>query len=197
MGRYKKGNFAINMKQLDTDIELVKNCLRGDINSQKRFYLRFAPKMLGVCLRYSKSKQDAEDILQEGFIKVFEALSQFNESGSLEGWVRKVIVNVALQHLRKKKIMYAPLKEVETMYISDYSNVQIFQRFEVQDLLEMMNILPSGARVVFNLYVFEELSHKEIAEKLNITISTSKSQLYKARNLLKTQFQTKKIANDK
>ncbi len=184
------------MKQLNTDIALVKDCLRGDINSQRKFYLRFAPKMLGVCMRYSNSKSDAEDILQEGFMKVFMALHQFNETGSLEGWVRKIIVNVALQYLRKRKIVFEPLKEVETMYVSDYSNDRIFQRFEVQDLLEMMNFLPSGAKVVFNLYVFEELSHKEIAEKLNITIGTSKSQLFKARNLLRTKFQTKKIANE-
>ncbi len=185
------------MKQLNTDIALVKDCLRGDINSQRKFYLRFAPKMLGVCLRYSKSRHDAEDILQEGFMKVFMALDQFKETGSLEGWVRKIIVNVALQHLRKRKIVFEQLKELETIYISDYGNDRIFQRFEVQDLLEMMNLLPSGAKVVFNLYVFEELSHKEIAEKLNITIGTSKSQLFKARNFLRTKFQTKKIANDK
>ena len=185
------------MKQSNSDIALVKDCLKGDINSQKRFYLRFAPKMLGVCWRYSKSKHEAEDILQEGFIKVFMSLGQYKENGSLEGWVRKIIVNVALQHLRKKKVIYVPLKEVETMYISNHRYDQIFQRFEVQDLLEMMNILPSGAKVVFNLYVFEELTHKEIAEKLNITIGTSKSQLFKARNLLRTKFQTKKIVNDR
>ena len=185
------------MKPSNTDIALVKDCLKGDINSQKRFYLRFAPKMLGVCRRYSNSKHDAEDVLQEGFIKVFMALGQFKGNGSLEGWVRKVIVNVALQHLRKKKLKYAPLKDVEAIYISDHSHEQIFQRFEVRDLLGMMNMLPSGAKVIFNLYVFEELTHKEIAEKLNITIGTSKSQLFKARNLLKTKFQTKKIVNDK
>ena len=186
-----------SMNKYKPEKELVKACLKGDINSQKCLYNRFASKMMGVCWRYAKTRSEAEDLLQDGFMRVFMDLDQFKGKGSLEGWIRQVIVNVALQHLRKRKLVFAPMLEIERKSMVDNSYEQMFLNFEVQEILKMMNILPPGARVIFNLYVFEELTHKEIAEKLNITVSTSKSQLFKARNLLKAKFKSKKIVNDK
>lgn len=181
------------MKNLNDEKELVKACLKGEIKAQKCFYDRFASKMMGVVWRYAKSKEEAEDLLQEGFFKVFCDLPQFRGEGSLEGWVRQVIVNTALQHVRKKKLVFQPDWDFEKSNLSDRSHEQILQQFEIESLLEMLQYLPEGCRVIFNLNVIEGYSHKEIANQLGISIGTSKSQLSKARNLLKEQMNRSKI----
>lgn len=187
------------MNKSKKERELVKACLKGDIKSQKSLYNQYAPKMMGVCWRFAKSRSEVEDLLQDGFLKVFSDLPQYKGKGSLEGWVRQVIVNVALQHVRRKKLVFEPILEINKKSLSDGSHEQIFLNFEIQDLLKMLNSLPSGAKNIFNLYVFEGFSHKEIAEKLDITVGTSKSQLFKARSILKTKFETKNklIVNEK
>jgi len=186
------------MNKSKKEMALVKACLNGDISSQKNLYGLYAPKMMGLCWRYGKTRSEVEDLLQDGFLKVFSDLHQFKGTGSLEGWIRQVIVNVALQHVRKRKLVFEPMLEVESKTLSDDSHEKIFLNFENQDLLKMLNTIPYGAKTIFNLYVFEGFSHKEIAEKLDITIGTSKSQLSKARRLLKSKLKiiNKLIVND-
>lgn len=182
------------MKNLIDEKALVKACLEGEIKAQRCFYECFASKMMGVCWRFAKSREEAEDLLQEGFFKVFCDLSQFRGEGSLEGWVRQVIVNVALQHVRKRKIIFQTNLEIEELSLEDRSHEQMFQQFEIQDLLKMLHKLSEGCRVIFNLYVLEGFTHKEIAEQLNITTGTSKSQLAKSRALLKKEIEKQKIS---
>ena len=142
---------------------------------------------MGVCLRYAKTWEEAEDLLQEGFLKVFMDLKQFKGNGSFEGWIRKVIVNVALQHLRRKKEIFNTSTRITFENIPEESNEyeEIILQFSKEEMLRKLKQLPEGCQVIFNLYVMEELSHKEIAEKLDISVGTSKSQLSKARTLLK------------
>lgn len=175
------------MKNPNDEKAMLKACLKGDLKAQRCFYNRFANKMMGVCWRFAKSREEAEDLLQEGFFKVFCDLPRYRGEGSLEGWVRQVIVNVALQHVRKRKLLFQSVSENDLGNLQDKSHEQLFQQFEVADLLKMLHILPEGCRVIFNLFVLEGFSHKEIAEELKITTGTSKSQLAKARMLLKEQ----------
>lgn len=181
MEDYQKMSLPLNEKIL------IQKCLKGELLAQKELYHRFSKKMMGVCLRYVKTWEEAEDLLQEGFLMVFKDLIQYNGMGSFEGWVRKVIVNVALQHLRKKKEIFNVNTRVEIDDLKDeaFGSAEILEGFDGEELLHKLQKLPEGCQVIFNLYVFEELSHKEISQKLNISVGTSKSQLSKARMLLK------------
>jgi len=161
---------------------LIEKCVAFDRNYQEMFYRRYADKMFRVCLTYSDNHDDAADILQEGFIKIFRKIHQYNFEGSLEGWVRKVIVNTALENYRKK------IKEMEK--IKEVSELEEGYEFDMdglgsQEIIEMVNHLPSKAQVVLKLYAIEGYSHKEIAAQLNISEGTSKSQLNRARKLLR------------
>ena len=140
--------------------------------------------MFRVCLRYGKDRAEAEDMLQDGFIKVFTDLHQYKSSGALGGWIRKVIVNVALMHIRKKRVLFSVTE------ISDLSNElrtdeNIFAEINAKALTKIIQQLPDGYRTVFNLYAIEGFSHKEIGEKLKISVGTSKSQLSKAKAMLR------------
>lgn len=141
------------------------------------------PKMFGVCLRYSKSRGEAEEILQEGFIRVFEFIHQYNFAGSFEGWVRKIMVNCALQKYRSKKQMHAVVN-IDSTSVEPISNEEILSRIGTKELLQMVQQLSPGYRMVFNLYVFEGMKHREIAEHLGISEGTSKSNLSDARAFL-------------
>jgi RNA polymerase sigma factor (sigma-70 family) len=163
--------------------ELVDGCLKGRRESQQQLYKRYASKMFGVCLGYAKDRDDAKDILQEGFIKVFSKLHLYNGEGSLEGWVRRIIVNCALDQYRKSLKDRALVKIDETHDIPPVE-VSVLERMQATELLELVNKLPDGARIIFNLYVVEGYTHKEIAEMLNINTGTSKSQFARARALL-------------
>ena len=155
----------------------------------------YAPKMLGVCMRYAKSVQEAEDILQEGFITVFRKIDTFGFKGSFDGWIRRVMVNTALNHYHKNKKYY-----MNELYASDselqgesLSVEEIYNetKLPARELISLIQNLPRGYRLVFNLYVMEGLSHAEIASELNITESTSKSQLFKARAKLRKALEEK------
>ncbi|MFH2142394.1 MAG: RNA polymerase sigma factor [Bacteroidota bacterium] len=165
---------------------LVERCIAFDRQYQEVFYRKFADKMFNVCLTYTDNSDDAADILQEGFIKIFRKLHQFNFYGSLEGWVRKIIVNTALEKYRKKS------REQEKIMIDEDFNNDNYEDnlsvFGVQEIIELVNHLPSRAQVVLKLYAIEGYSHREIADNLNITEGTSKSQLNRARKLLKEAF---------
>jgi len=173
---------------LETLQEEIKGSLAGNAMAQRMLYRRLAGKMLLVCMRYMKNKTEAEDVLQEGFMLVFQKLDQYNGSGSFEGWIRKIMVNKSLEHLRKSVYLY-PMKDLSG--INDYaiSTEDVFGNIASKDLLRMIQELPPAYRTIFNLYVFEGLKHKEIAEMLGISEGTSKSNLSDARKLLKKRIQ--------
>jgi len=168
-----------------TDEELIKKCTCGDLLAQKTFYEKFAGKMYGVCLRYMSGSDEAQDVLQDGFIKVFDNLSKYEKKGSLEGWVRRIIVNTALDQIRKNKKYISNVDVDSVSYMLDDSSF-IVEELEADDLLKIINRLPVGYRMVFNLFAIEGYSHKEIASRLDITESTSKSQYSRARKILRT-----------
>ena len=178
-----------------TESELIKGCIREDAACQKELFNRYASRMLGVCHRYARNTADAEDILQDAFIKVFKKLEQFKSEGSFEGWIRKIVVNTAL----KKYTLTRYSKEMTGYEISDSNMAQddppAYGHLTEKDLLVLINNLPDGYRIIFNLHVIEGYQHDEIAEMLGIQPGTSRSQLVKARNLLQKQlFELQKVA---
>jgi len=162
--------------------ELIKGCLRRDPSAQKLLYDSYSSKMYGLCYRYVKDSMEAEDILVTAFTKVFDKIQQFRSDGSFEGWIRRIVVNEALTYLRRNRSMYleTPLEQADRE--PDYSALS--DHLEAEDLLKMIQELPTGYRIVFNLYAIDGYSHKEIAEQLGISENTSKSQLSRARTYL-------------
>ncbi len=169
--------------------KLIKECAAGKSRAQARVYELFAPKMFGVCLRYSKDNTEAEDNLQEGFLKVFEKVDTFRHEGSFEGWIRRIMVNVSLEKYRKQHILH-PVEDIAVFEEANFSN-DIIASISAKDLLKVIQELPPRYKMVFNLYVFDGLNHKEISEEMQISVGTSKSNLARARLILK-----KKIAKD-
>jgi RNA polymerase sigma factor (sigma-70 family) len=180
------------------DDSILEGCIAGKRSAQTLLYKKFASTMLGVCMRYSSNRDEAEDIVQEGFIKVFQRISSFRREGSFEGWMKRIMINQALNHYRKnKKVPYHSLiEEIDETEILDLEDAEPFEPVPTEKLMKLIQNLPEGYRMVFNLYVFEEFSHKDIAESLNVSESTSKTQLLKARRLLRKKIleltQTKK-----
>jgi len=163
--------------------ELVKRCIKQEVRAQEEFYRRFAPKMYGVCLRFAKNKMEADDILQEGFIKVFINLKSFRNEGSLEGWIRRTIVNTAI-NLYKKNLKYLQDIELEKADVVQQTNLGAIDKLATDELLKIIGELPAGYRMVFNLNIIEGYTHKEIGELLGVSENTSKSQLSRARQTL-------------
>ncbi len=159
-------------------------------------YKRYASKMLFVCCRYTTSREEGEDILQEGFMAVFGKLSQFKGDGSLEGWVRKIMVNKAIEHYRKNSRIF-PVVDVEDMQDELVDVNDVLSNIAANELLEMIQSLPPMYKMVFNLYIFEEMNHKEIAERLGIVEGTSKSNLFHARMLLRKKLNHSLVAAKK
>jgi RNA polymerase sigma-70 factor (ECF subfamily) len=176
-----------------SDEQLVKKCLEKDPLAQKQLFESFSRKMMGVCLRYTKDAEEAQDVLQIGFVKVFEKLHLFNNEGSLEGWIRKVLVNCALDQIRKNKKFddNVDLSKVDFQMASENENV--LEHLSANDLLKIIQAMPTGFRNVFNLYAIEGYSHQEIADQLNISINTSKSQYSRARVYLQKIILEEKI----
>jgi len=162
---------------------IIQECASGNVRAQETLYRMLAPKMFGVCLRYSKDSTEAEDNLQEGFIKVFTYIKNFRHEGSLEGWVRKIMVNVSLEKFRKQHVMY-PVEDLNVYESKNYSN-DIIEKITADELIELIQELPPRYRMVFNLFVMEGMNHKEISEEMKITEGTSKSNLARARDILK------------
>ncbi len=163
--------------------ELIEGCMNGDRQSQNRLYALLAPRMFGVCLRYAGRREEAEEILQEGFTKVFEFIHQYKNTGPFEGWVRKIMVNCSLQKYRNKRHMHA-IVDINTTSVEQIGNEEILSQIGTKELLKMVQQLSPGYRTVFNLYVFEGMKHREIAAHLNISEGTSKSNLSDARTIL-------------
>jgi RNA polymerase sigma-70 factor (ECF subfamily) len=167
-----------------TENHLIKQCISGNRKSQKELYCVFASKMFAVCLRYSKNQMDAEDILQEGFLKLFNNLHRYRGEGSFEGWVRRIFVNTAIEHIRRRSIETCVSEGLENT-IPDREKSALDNLYE-KDILTTANTLSLGYRTVFNLYAVEGYSHKEIAYRLGISESTSKSQFSRAKAILRT-----------
>lgn len=165
------------------DKELIERCVKGKRSAQIAFYKAFAQRMFAHCYRYLRNKQDAEEILSEGFIKVFKNLSvlEFRDAKSTEAWVKRIMVNECLMFLRKNQKVRED--DIEHHHLITESTIEM--EINAQDVYTFILQLPVGYRTVFNLYVIEGYSHKEIAKKLGIGESTSRSQLVKARNILK------------
>ncbi|MFN0015577.1 MAG: RNA polymerase sigma factor [Saprospiraceae bacterium] len=155
-------------------------CLWGDRLAQKQLFERFKGKMFALCIRYANSREDAEDILQEGFVKVFRDLPQYSGVGNFEGWMRKVFVNTALQHLQRKKRLLVT-SELDDQDFPDDTEPFPIDEPPVKNMIRILQQLPPGFRSIFNLYVLEGYSHPEIAEILGISVGTSKSQLLRAK----------------
>jgi RNA polymerase sigma factor (sigma-70 family) len=165
-----------------TEKELISACIVGDRQAQKSIFHMYAGKMMGVCMRYSKTRQEAEDMLQEGFIKVFTHLNDFGHEGSFEGWMRKIMINTSLKNNLKKQIQVEELNLETTR--EETAEPEIFSLLSEEELVKLICDLPEGYRMVFNLYAIEGYSHREIGEMLHIEESTSRSQLVKARRIL-------------
>ena len=174
------------------DKELIESCIKGNNASQKALYDHFCKRMMVVCLRYSKSTAEAEDILQEGFIKVFQGLKQFRHDAKLETWMTRIMVNTALNHHRKKLYLF-PMVDVEK---TDLIEQEVsLSDLQLTELLQMIQSLPQGCQIVFNLFAIEGYSHKEISDQLGISEGTSKSQYSRAKVLLQNKIlhETKKL----
>lgn len=171
---------------------LINECLKGKSIAQRKLFEMFAPKMMGVCLRYMKSQDEAEDVLQEGFIKVFSKLSAFERNGSLEGWVRRIMVNTALDQIRKNA-KFANSSSIDDQLYKFQTDDYTLENLAAEDLLVMINEMPDGYKVVFNMFAIEGYSHKEIADTLGISENTSKSQYLRARAYLRDKIEEQNV----
>lgn len=171
--------------------ELAAACKDGKRDAQKRLFDTLAPKMMAVCLRYMGNREDAEDVLQEGFVTLFTKLDSYNSSGSFEGWARKVFVNTALMHLRKNDVLGVSddIEEARSLFTEEATPLQ---KMGYKELMDLISSLPPDARTVFNMYVVEGYSHKEIAATLGCTEATSRSKLQRARLQLQEMISKRK-----
>jgi len=171
-----------------TDSDLINGCMKGDRRMQEELYGRFSPRMYAVCLRYAGNTEEAEDILQEGFIKVFKKLDSFRSEGSFEGWVRRIFVNTAIEHFRRKRYLMPVTEKEENTIEGKFTSV--LDELGAKDIMALVQELSPGYRTVFNMYVVEGYTHKEIADMLGISEGTSKSQLSRAKVILQDMVRT-------
>jgi RNA polymerase sigma-70 factor (ECF subfamily) len=170
------------------DALLVQECLKGKPRAQKALFDKFAPKMLAVCARYMKDQSETEDVFQIGMVKVFNKLSDFKAEGPLEGWIRRIMVNSCLDQLRKNQ-RFVTDKNIDDVSYRIEVKEEISSQLMAEDLIALIQKMPAGYRVVFNLFAIEGYSHQEIAEQLNISESTSKSQYLRARAYLRQRIE--------
>ena len=163
-----------------SDEQLIAGCLKGDKLSQRDLYDRYSRKMFGVCLRYCNNREDAEEVLQEGLLKVFHKLADFKKEGALESWIKRIIINTALDFYRRNKNKQRETEWQDNITIS----IEPLTELKTKELLQVIQNLPLGFRTVFNLYAIEGYNHGEIAGMLNISEGTSKSQYSRARQHL-------------
>lgn len=166
---------------------VIQGCRAGDLTAQKALYKSMSGKMFAVCLRYASDYHNAEDILQEGFIKVFRNIDKYRGEGSFEGWIRKIFVNTSIEQYRKNVKLYA-VSEIEDTNISNHDS-NALDSLMTEDVLRLIQTLSPGYKTIFNLFVVEGMSHAEIAQELGISEGTSKSQLARARGILQTKIE--------
>jgi RNA polymerase sigma factor (sigma-70 family) len=162
---------------------LVQGCVRNDATAQQELYERYSPRMLGLCYRYARNREDAEDMLQEGFIKVFAQIGQFRHSGALEGWIRRIMVHTCINILKKNRKFSDSLDIAHAMGLP-VDEETIPSILQAKQVVECIRMLPLGYRTVLNLYAIEGFSHKEIGKMLEIGESTSRSQYTRAKAML-------------
>jgi RNA polymerase sigma-70 factor (ECF subfamily) len=173
------------------DSQLIIACKKQDRNAQKALYERYAPVMMAVCMRYCREEEAARDLLHDGFIRAFTHIGSFSGKGSFEGWLRRIFVNLALENFRKEKQKNRFLEEYS--YISAHESdeeaddLPDIKNISHEEILQMIRELPPGYRTVFNLFIFEEMSHKEIAQLLGINEAASRSQFFRAKTILKNK----------
>ena len=164
--------------------QLIADAIKQKREAQQELFALYSPKMLGVCRQYVKDLHHAEDLMLSGFLKVFTNLSKFKNEGSFEGWIRRIMVNTCISYLRKKN----PVQLSDEEYVFNKQAINSLENTELNDIQKLIDALPTGYKMVFNLYAVEGYKHAEIAKELNITESTSKSQLFKARKWLQAQY---------
>lgn len=173
---------------------LINRAKKQEREAQEELFTIHSPKMLGVCRQYVKDLHHAEDLMLQGFYKVFTNLSTFKGDGSFEGWIRKIMVNTCVSYLRKKN----PIQLSDEEYVFNEVVIENIENTTVEDIQKLIDELPEGYKIVFNLYAIEGYKHSEIAEKLKITESTSKSQLHKARKWLQESYKRmNKVSNER
>ena len=175
-------NLTPERNQNIAESDLISGCMEGNRRMQEELYKRFSPRMYAVCLRYAGSSEEAEDILQEGFIKIFKKLDSFRGEGSFEGWIRRIFVNTSIEHFRRKRYLQ-PVTEKEENTLEGNS-LSALDGLAEKDILGLVRQLSPGYRTVFNMYVVEGYTHKEIGDMLGISEGTSKSQLSRAKVIL-------------
>lgn len=167
-----------------TEKELIRLCKHKNASAQKLLYDNYHSSLLGICLRYGKSKAEAEDILQMGMIKIFSSINSFSGKGSFEGWMKRIVINIAIDNFRKNNKYYYH-QDIDEINGEPYIIAELPDYLEVKDILKTVQQLPDGYRMIFNLYAIEGYTHKEISTKLGISENTSKTQLLKARKSLR------------
>jgi len=165
---------------------LIKKAISNNREAQKQLFEQYSPKMLGVCRQYVKDNHHAEDLLLQGFLKVFVNLHKFKNEGSFEGWIRRIMVNTCISYLRKKNFIDLTNED----FIFNDAATESLENTSVADIQKLIELLPEGYKMVFNLFAIEGYKHSEIAKQLGISESTSKSQLFKARKLLQQNYYT-------
>ncbi|MBI1836945.1 MAG: sigma-70 family RNA polymerase sigma factor [Flavobacteriia bacterium] len=170
------------------EITLINECVKGNAKAQYMLFEKFSKKMMAVCNRYSKNQDESEDVLQDGFVKVFTKLKDFNHSGSLEGWIRRIMVNTALDHIRKNSKFMQDI-QLDSIDYQVGGNDYVLEGMMAEDLLKLINAMPDGYKVVFNMFAIEGYSHQEIADTLGISESTSKSQYMRAKAYLRSKLE--------
>lgn len=179
-------NSITNYPVPDID-KIINDCQKGDRQAQKTLYELFAPKMFAICLRYNRNRMEAEDLLHEGFIKVFTKIEQFKGTGHIEAWIRRLMVNTILEEFRnKKKLRLVEMEDLPTNII-DEEDENNDKTPDLDQIMQLITNLPEKYRMVFNLYVVEGFSHEDIAKEMGISVGTSKSNLSRARQWLKSR----------
>jgi RNA polymerase sigma factor (sigma-70 family) len=168
-----------------TEQEIINGCLKRKRKAQKILFERYHASLMGICMRYAKNKSEAEDILLMGFTRIFQKIESYSSKGSFEGWLRRIVINVAIDNFRKNKKNYYFETLEDSSFNSEYANY-VPDNFALEDILKTVQSLPNGYRMVFNLFAIEGYSHKEIAELLGVSESTSKTQYLKARQKLQS-----------
>jgi len=178
---------------MSLDRNIIEGCIAGNRKAQKFLFEKYKAAMMGVCLRYCKSKDEAEDVLMEAFMTVLSQIESYRSEGSIDQWIRRIVVNTSINNYRKnlKHYFHADIENIAETEIEEDNNYDITDNHSVEEILNAMQQMPQGYKIVLNLYVVEGYKHKEIAEMLNITVGTSKSQLSKARKIIQDKLSKK------
>jgi RNA polymerase sigma factor (sigma-70 family) len=175
-----------------TEEQLIDGCKARNPLSQRQLYEKYSRKMMGVCLRYTNNRDEAQDVLQDGFVKVFEKISSFQSQGSFEGWLRRIFVNTSLDNIRKNKENNL-LADIDQVGYALDSGQSVEGDLNAEELMKILNSIPAGYKVVFNMFVIEGYSHKEIADELGVSESTSKTQFLRAKAYIMKVMQKQKM----